>query len=204
MITQEQLQACLPSNRNINDWYDIVVDYFDKYEINTPERQAAFLSQCGHESADFRLVEENLNYGAKGLRATFPRYFPTDALANSYQRQPEKIANHVYANRMGNGNEASGDGWKYHGRGVLQITGKNNYSKCSQDVFGDDRLVDQPELLIEHDGAMASACWYWNIHNCNAVADTEDTATLTRIINGGENGLDDRERRYNMCILVLR
>jgi putative chitinase len=144
---------------------------------------------------DFTALVENLNYSANGLLATFRKYFTPD-LANAYARKPQAIASRVYANRMGNGDEASGEGWKYRGRGILQVTGKNNYYQCSQFIFSDDRLIDSPELLQTPEYALRSACWYWVNNNLNALADTRDVEALTRRINGGTNGLQDRKDRY--------
>lgn len=202
MITREQLAACIPGH-NIDAWYDMIVQYMEKFEINTPNRMAAFLAQCGHESGDLREIQENLFYSAKGLRGVFPHYFPTDEMALEYQKQPEKIANRVYGNRMGNGPEESGDGYRYHGRGLIQLTGKDNYRQCSQDVFGDDRLVENPDMLAEPEGAVASACWYWTKHHCNAAADAGDIVHLTKLINGGTIGLDDRTKRTHHCYAVI-
>ena len=157
----------------------------------------------GHESGDLRELQENLNYGAKGLRVTFPRYFQTDEIALEYQRKPEKIANRVYGGRMGNGPEETGEGWKFHGRGLVQITGKENYTHCSTALYGDDRLLDNPDLLADMDGAVRSACWFWNSRNLNPLADAGDIVTITKRINGGTIGLPDREARYRHCLSVL-
>ena len=202
MITQQQLAACVPGH-GIDQWYDVIVAYMEKFEINTPLRMAHFLAQCGHESGDLREIQENLNYSAKGLRGVFPKYFPTDDMALHYQRNPEMIANRVYGGRMGNGPEETGEGFRYHGRGLIQLTGKDNYRKCSHDVFGDDRLVENPDLLATPEGAVASACWYWTSHRCNQYADQNDVLHLTKLINGGTIGLDDRTARTHHCLAVL-
>lgn len=201
-FTPEKLSQCI-NNPNVGQWFDALYEILPTYQINTKLRVAGWLSQTGHESGDFRAVQENLNYGAKGLRATFSKYFPTDDLANAYQRQPEKIANRVYGGRMGNGPESSGEGWKFRGRGLIQVTGKDNYTRCSQALYGDDVLIEQPELLQDIDGAIRSACWYWNSRNINADADRGDVLTMTKKINGGTHGLEDRQRRYNICMSVL-
>jgi putative chitinase len=201
-FTPEKLAACI-SNPNINQWYDSLVDILPQYAINTRLRVAGWLSQCGHESGDFKILQENLNYGAKGLLTVFPRYFPTQALAESYQRKPEMIANRVYGGRMGNGVETTGDGWKYRGRGLIQITGKDNYTRCSRTLYGDDSLLENPDLLLDVDGAIRSACWYWNSRNINVDADNGDVLTMTKKINGGTIGLDDRQRRYDRCMATL-
>lgn len=164
-------------------------------------RQAAFLAQIGHESAAFTAVRENLNYSHRALRNIFGKYFPTDELAKQYARQPEKIANRVYANRMGNGDEASGDGWRFRGRGLIQLTGKNNYTSCSADVHVD--LIENPEWLESPQGAVSSALWYWNKNNLNSFADVEDIRGMTKRINGGYHGLDDRIEKYQRAKEIL-
>lgn len=195
-FTEEKLQQCLKNNREIDQWFPLLEKDLEFYEINTVERVAAFLSQCAHESINFTATHENLNYGAPGLMTTFKKYFPTQELANAYARQPEKIANRVYANRMGNGDEASGDGWKYRGRGIVQLTGHDNYKACSLAVFGDDRLLASPEWLESKEGCVIGACWFWTTRHINPVADTEDTEAVTRLVNGGLNGIDDRKAKY--------
>ena len=164
-------------------------------------RQASFLAQTAHESASFTAVKENLNYSAKALRAVFGKYFPNDGIAEEYARQPEKIANRVYANRMGNGDEASGDGWKFRGRGLIQLTGKNNYESCGNDLM--INLIDGPEWLEGPQGAVSSALWYWNKNNLNSYADVEDIRGMTKRINGGYHGLDDRIAKYNKAKEIL-
>jgi putative chitinase len=201
-FTPEKLHACI-KNPNVNDWYEPISEILPEYEINNPRRVACWLAQCGHESADFKFMQENLNYGAKGLRGVFPKYFPTDEMAMSYQRQPEKIANRVYGNRMGNGPEDSGEGYKFRGRGIIQITGKDNYRRCSMALYGDESLLDDPDLLCEIDGAIRSACWYWNSRHINGDADKEDLVTVTKKINGGTIGIEDRLARYHHCIDIL-
>ena len=201
-FTPEKLSKCI-NNPNAEQWFAALYEILPTYQINTKLRVAGWLSQTGHESGDFRAVQENLNYGAKGLRATFPKYFPTDDLAATYQRQPEKIANKVYGGRMGNGPESSGDGWKFRGRGLIQVTGKENYLRCSQALYGNDFLMQTPELLQDIDGAVRSACWYWNSRNINVDADRSDVMAMTKKINGGTHGLDDRQRRYAICMQVL-
>jgi putative chitinase len=172
-----------------------------KRDITTPQRQAMFLSQLAHESGNFRFVVENLNYSADALRRVFGKYFPTDALANQYARQPERIANRVYASRMGNGDEASGDGWKYRGRGLIQLTGKDNYASFS--LQADNNALVEPDLVAEPKLAVESAGWYWATNRLNQLADTGDVKAVTRRINGGYNGLEDREAKYNKLMDVL-
>ncbi len=139
IITQQQLQELLPGNPYLSYWTDALNKILPEYEINSSLRVAAFLAQCAHESGNFKFLTENLNYRWESLRKVFPRYFPTDELAQQYARQPEKIANRVYANRMGNGDEASGDGWRYRGRGLIQLTGKDNYFWFAQSI---DTLIE--------------------------------------------------------------
>ena len=201
-FTAQHLAACMP-NPKIEEWYQPICDVLPEYEITTPLRMAAWLAQMGHESGDLREIEENLNYSAKGLRGVFPRYFPTDEMALEYQRHPQKIASRVYGGRMGNGPEETQEGWLYHGRGLVQITGKENYTHCSMALYGDTRLLETPELLCEQDGAIRSACWFWNSRALNAHADNRDITTITKRINGGTIGLEDRVNRYHRALQVL-
>lgn len=161
-------------------------------EINTSLRLCHFLAQIIHESGHFKYKSENLNYSANALKSVFCKYFKTDAIANEYARKPEKIANRVYANRMGNGDEASGDGWKYRGRGLIQLTGKCNYDACGKAIGLD--LINNPDLLTESaEASVLAACWFWNKNNLNQFADKDDIVTITKRINGGTNGLEDRK-----------
>jgi putative chitinase len=196
-FTQAKLVLCLPKNKELNQWFPALFEQLDKYEINTLERVAAFLSQCAHESLDFTVVTENLNYGAAGLQTTFKKYFPTAELAKQYERNPERIANLVYANRMNNGNAGSGDGWKFRGRGIIQLTGKENYTACSQYIFKDDRLTKDVSWLETKQGCVGSACWFWNSRKINQFADKGDVVGVTKLINGGGNGLEDRKDKYS-------
>lgn len=184
-----------------------------RYNIDNPNRIRAFLAQIGHESGQLSAVVENLNYSAKGLRATFGKYFKTDAEAEKYARKPEEIANIVYANRLGNGDTKSGDGWRYRGRGLIQITGKSNYNEASKKMYalplGVD-FVDEPELLATPDYAAQSAAWWWENAGLNAVADglggandTEVFKQITKRINSGYNGLDDRLAIYERAKTVI-
>lgn len=160
-----------------------------KYYINTPLRLAHFFAQIEHESG-LKPISENLNYSASGLRKIFGKYFPTIEKANYYARKPEKIANLVYANRMQNGDECSGDGWKYRGRGFIQITGKSNYILLSKDTRID--YLSNPDLLLNEADSMISALWFWNMKGLNKYADLDDVKEVTRRINGGYNGLEHR------------
>jgi putative chitinase len=171
------------------------------YDINTPPRVAAFIAQCAHESGGFRALKENLNYRAVTLRKVFPKYFPTDELANAYAQKPEMIANRVYGNRMGNGDETSGDGFRYCGRGLIQLTGKNNYQNFADSI--ETPVEEIPEYLATFEGAVQSACWFWEANNLNQWADAGDILTLTKRINGGTIGLEDRIKHYNHALHVL-
>ena len=176
----------------------------DKFEINTPLRLAHFLAQCGHESGGFKLVQENLNYGAKGLRGIFGKYFPTDEKALLFERKPEKIANVVYASRMGNGDEASGEGYKFRGRGYIQLTGKANYTEFGKSINED--MTATPDLVATK-YPLLSAAWFFSKNGLNAVADKgNDVATVTAVtkrVNGGTIGLDDRIKHFNEFYALL-
>lgn len=171
------------------------------HDINTPQRLAAFLSQCAHESAGFSVTSENLNYSAEGLRKTFAKYFPTDAIAKLYARLPQKIANRVYSSRMGNGDEKSGDGWLYRGRSWIQLTGKTNYQGFAKWIG--INLIDTAVYLACPEGAVMGAAYFWDTHNLNTLADTGDVAKVTRVINGGVNGLADRQMLYQRALTIL-
>ena len=204
-VTLELLKAISPKTKEAT--LELYVDPINKLGqdielFSNPKRIAAFLAQIAHESGGFNFVKENLNYGAKGLRAVFGKYFPTEEMALEYERQPEKIANRVYANRMSNGDEASGDGWKFRGRGLIQLTGKDNYSRFA-DSIGKD-LDDTIEYLETAEGAVASACWFWNANKLNSFCDKDDFVGLTRRINGGTNGLEDRQHHYDIALEVLQ
>lgn len=162
-----------------------------KCQINTPLRVAHFMAQIEHESG-LKPISENLNYSASGLLATFGKYFENSPNeAKKYARQPERIANRVYANRMGNGNEASGEGWKFRGRGFIQITGKENYNSLCNDTGID--CISNPDCLLEEANAMISALWFWNKKGLNELADIDNIETITKKINGGFNGLAHRK-----------
>lgn len=182
-------------------WTEPLKETFEKYNIDTAKRQAAFIGQCMHESAGFRTLEENLNYSAKALMATWPSRFPNEERANQYARNPEKIANKVYGGRMGNADESSGEGWKYRGRGIKQLTGKENYERCGSSLGVD--LVNNPDLLLEPKYAALSAGWFWNKHGLNDLADKSDIETMTKRINGGLLGLDARKAAIQKAESVL-
>ena len=194
-IMKEALKP-LVSSGNLLKYGDLLAELMPKYGIDTPLRQRHFLAQLLHESNRFELTRENLNYNADGLLKTFPKYF-NKAQAKEFAWQPEKIANRVYANRMGNGNEASGEGWRYIGRGLIQTTGKDNYRAASQARYRDNRLLDTPSLLELPHAAVESACYFWNANNLNVLADKNDIDAVTRRINGGLNGLADRKKYFS-------
>jgi putative chitinase len=202
-FTEDAVHHLIPKVKNFEEWYTNLGDILPEYDIDTPKRVAAFMAQCGHESGGFTLMQENLNYSAKGLRGTFGKYFPNDDIAKQYERKPQMIANRVYGNRMGNGDEASGEGWYFRGRGIIQITGKNNYTKCSQSLFESNVLVENPDLLLETEYAIHSACWFWSAARLNELADVGDIKTMTKRINGGFIGLEDRINHYNHAIEIL-
>jgi len=202
-FTEDAVHHLIQKVKNFEEWYTNLGDILPEYDIDTPKRVAAFMAQCGHESGGFTLMQENLNYSAKGLRGTFGKYFPNDEVAKLYERKPQMIANRVYGNRMGNGDEASGEGWYFRGRGIIQITGKNNYTKCSQSLFESNVLVENPDLLLESEYAIHSACWFWSAARLNELSDIGDIKTMTKRINGGFIGLEDRINHYNHAIEIL-
>ena len=180
-------------------WLEPLLETFEKYQINTSKRQACFIGQCMHESGGFKLLKENLNYSAKGLVATWPSRFPNEEYAEEYARKPERIANKVYSGRMGNTED--GDGAKYIGRGLIQLTGKDNY-KAVTEALGMD-LVANPQLLEEPRYAALSAGWFWNKKGLNALADANDIETMTKRINGGSIGIADRKAKIAMVSKYL-
>jgi putative chitinase len=203
-FTADQVSDILKNNPQAEHWYAVFVEVLPNFDINTAERVAAFLAQTCHESANYTALHENLNYRATSLIATWPKRFNYDN-ASQYEHNQEKIANKVYCDRMGNGDEASGDGWKYKGRGPIQITGKSNYAACSQALYGDDRLLDTPELL-ESDMTVAvqSACWFWSAHDLNSLVDDGKFDSVSYKINGGWNGKEDRSNRYVAAMTYLQ
>jgi putative chitinase len=195
MITLQNLVDIFPSrtSESLSNFLVPLRKVMEKYEINTPIRKAAFIAQIGHESGYFRYIRENLNYSKDGLLRVFPKYFNEDS-AGAFARKPEMIASRVYANRMGNGDFISGDGWKYRGRGLIQVTGKSNYESFARYI--QKPLEETIRYLETYEGACESAGWFWKVNNCNAIADTGDIVALTRRINGGTNGLEDRRKLY--------
>jgi putative chitinase len=196
-----KLHQCVSTNKNHIELFGVLNEMLPKYDITTVNRVAGFLAQCGHESLDFTVMQENLNYGTKGLMSVFKRHFPTKEIADTYARQPERIANRAYANRMGNGDENSGDGWKYRGRGAIQLTGHNNYAAFAKYI---DKTVDETvEYCATLQGGIEAACWYWKINDINSACDKNDIKLMTKKINTGLLGLPDRNQRYEINKVIL-
>jgi putative chitinase len=206
----EHIVAAGVKQATAQKWVDAVAAACQEFNIDTPQRIAGFLSQCAHESGGFERLQENLNYSADGMAGIWPKRFAVlgpdgkpvkkdgknqpNKFALALHRKPEMIANVVYSGRMGNGPTESGEGWKYRGRGLKQLTGKTNHSNCSKGLGVD--LVDNPDLLLEPIYAARSAAWFWSTNKCNVFADAEDIEGLTKRINGGLIGLEDRKKRY--------
>lgn len=205
MITLDLLKAICPKTKpTILEKYvepmNKVTAHYDMLE--NKKRIAAFLAQTAHESGGFTAVVENLNYGAKGLTTTFKKYFPNEEIAKQYERQPQKIANRVYANRMSNGDEASGDGFKFRGRGLIQLTGKDNYTRFAKSLG--KTLDDTVTFLETPEGAVTSAGWFWDTNKLNIYCDKDDFVGLTKRINGGTIGLADRKHHYELALAMLK
>lgn len=201
-VTPDLLKKLFPTNKNCDALCTALCAVLPKYEINTPNRIAAFLAQCGHESGGFTVLQENLNYSAEGLRKIFPSRFATVAAAQPYHRQPEKIANKIYCDRMGNGSESSGDGYKFRGRGAIQLTGKENYSNFAKSIGKSlDETVAYCETL---EGAICSAAWFWTTRKLNVCADCGDILSMTKKINGGTIGLEDRKKHYEHALYEIK
>jgi putative chitinase len=208
VITLQQFQQMIPTNREAADWYAIAIELFPKYNINTPNRIAGFMAQCAHESGDFRVLEENLNYSAEVLNRVFGRYFgaPPKRNAAEYARNPQKIANYVYMDEFRSpnsrlGNTQPGDGWKFRGGGIKQLTGRSNFARFGSSI---DMTADQAaDYVRTKKGAFESACWFWRTNNIERFADRDDIDGMSRAINGGDNGLEDRRNRYNRAKSVL-
>ena len=201
-VTQEQLQQLFETTKPavIERYVDALNEAMDKFEIDTPQRIAMFLAQVGHESGGLNVIEENLNYRPDRLRVIFPRYF-SDVDPDEYAHNPEKIANRVYANRMGNGSEESGDGYRYRGRGFIQLTGHDNYDHFAKDMGMD--MQDALEYMQTPAGAASSAAWFWYTHGLNQYADNDDCVGATRRINGGTIGLQEREEIYREALEIF-
>lgn len=203
-LTLDQLKQLIPRNPYVRQWHQALAQLLPDYEINTPRRIAAFIAQCSHESAGFTALRENLNYRWQTLRKIFPKYFPTDEKAQQYASMPNKqqaIANLVYANRMGNGPPESGDGWRFAGKGLIQLTGKDNYTWFAASLG--ISVEEAAEYLETFEGAAQSACWFWETNKLNQWADAGDILMLTKRINGGTIGLEDRIKHYEHALHVL-
>ena len=201
IFTQERLEKALyiTDPTASTNWFNSFIDSLPEDMIESPNRIAGFLAQTSHESGKYKFLVDNINYSDKGLLKTFPKYF-NESNVMEYARKPEAIANRVYANRMGNGDEASGDGWKYCGRGLIQLTGKNNYQ-----AFADSEQMDIEELpnyLTTYVGAVRSALWFWNKNNLNVTADAGDLVMMTKKINGGTHGLAERTAEYKRILEI--
>lgn len=211
-LQKEQLAQLIPGNNDVDAWHEALVAIMPKYGINTVRRAAHFISQCAHESNNFRSLQENLNYSEKSLNAVFGRYFGTGVHpaghtrrdASEYARNPEKIANYVYMDefrkyKMGNVNE--GDGWLFRGRGLKQLTGRENYTRFGKTV--DMTAEEAADYVATPKGAVESACWFWDANNLNSIADTDDVVKMTKKINGGNIGLESRQTRYKKAMEVF-
>ena len=206
-LTAEQLKTIMP-RADAGKWLDALNAAMDERQINTPQRMAAFLAQIAHESGELTNLEEKLSYSAMRMCQVWPKRFPTQEAAAPYARNPQKLASRVYAGRLGNGDEASGDGWRYRGRGLIQLTGKSNYASCAK-ALGLD-LVGNPDFLLDPKGAARSAAWFWQSHGLNELADhqlgeddTEDFTEITKRINGGTIGLEERIDYWQHGLQVL-
>lgn len=197
MVNAEQLQKLGIGVQ----WVEALNGTFDRFGISTPQQQAAFIGQCGHECGNFRILEENLNYKAATLMRLWPKRFPTLEIANAYAGNPKKIANMVYGNRMGNRDEASGDGYRFRGRGCIQLTGHTNYHHAGK-ALGMD-FVMEPDLVATPKYAAMTAGWFWSTHDCNRLAEAGDWTGLTKKINGGTIGLNDRIHHTQLALAAL-
>ena len=201
-FTRAKFEACIGKNPYAEHWYEALCEILPDYDINTVPRMAAFLAQTAHESGGYKAIKENLNYRAETLMKVWPRYFPNMEIARQYAQQPERIANRAYGNRMGNGPEESGDGYKFCGRGLIQLTGKDNYTRYAQST--EQTLDEASEHLTTFEGCVQSAARFWEANNLNQWADSGDMKTLTKRINGGDLGLADRIQHYQHALHVLQ
>jgi putative chitinase len=201
-FTVDKLARFLPNNPYVEHWHEALCKVLPDYEINTIPRVAAFLAQTAHESGGYTALHENLNYKAETLCKVWPHYFPSMDVANQYAHNQEAIANRAYANRMGNGPEESGDGFRYCGRGLIQLTGKQNYEKFAESI--DTPVEEVPEFLQTFEGAIQSGCWFWESNNLNDLADKGDILTMTKRINGGTLGLEERTAHYQQAMQILQ
>jgi putative chitinase len=205
LLTVDQLRAMIPTNKEVEEWCEELNKALPKYDITTDQRIAGFISQCAHESMDFTAMSENLNYREETLNKVFPRYFgPGKRNAAEYAKNPEKIANYVYMDEFRTsklGNTQPGDGWRFRGRGLKQLTGRDNYTRFAKDY---NMTAEEAAVWVEtKEGALASALWFWNTNKLNAIADTGNVAALTKKINGGDIGLADRQARYARAMAAL-
>jgi putative chitinase len=202
-LTLDQLRQIVPGNPHIEHWHEALCEILPDYDIDTPERVAAFLAQCAHESGGFRAIKENLNYKPATLVTLFKKYFdlPTAERYCAMSDKQAAIANKIYANRMGNGPESSGDGYRYCGRGLIQLTGKDNYTRYAQST--EQTVEEASEHLTTFEGCVQSAAWFWEANNLNQYADSGDILTMTKRINGGTIGLEDRKKHYAHALHVL-
>jgi putative chitinase len=202
-LTLDQLRQIVPNNPHIDHWHEALCEILPDYDIDTPERLAAFLAQCAHESGGFRAIKENLNYKPATLVTLFKKYFdlPTAERYCAMSDKQAAIANKIYANRMGNGPESSGDGYRYCGRGLIQLTGKDNYTRYAQST--EQTVEEASEHLTTFEGCVQSAAWFWEANNLNQYADSGDILTMTKRINGGTIGLEDRKKHYAHALHVL-
>jgi putative chitinase len=199
VTTEQHLSAAGVTNPDA--WLGAVIVACNKYNINTKKQIAAFIAQTAHESGGYTRLTENLNYSAEALMRVWPRRFPTKTVAQAFARQPELIANQVYSGRMGNGPSQTGEGWRYIGRGLKQLTGKDNYERCGKALSVN--LVENPELLVKPMFAAQSAAWFWSVNNCGPLAEADEFELLTKRINGGLIGLADRKARYDRVMQCL-
>ena len=200
-FTLEQVEEILHRS-DAHEWYDAMVEMLPKYQIDTPKRVAGFIAQTAHESASYKTITENLNYSAKALDAIFGKYFKRAGVdAQEYHRQPRKIANRIYAGRMDNGNTSSGDGWTFRGGGILQLTGRYNYTQFGKTVGMSPE--EATEYVRTPKGAIESACWFWTVNDINKYCDKNDIVGMTKRINGGTIGLADRKKHYAHALAVF-
>lgn len=198
----QQLAQMLPGNPNVKNWFNSFALFFPDAELDTFERIAAFIAECSVESGNFTRLNENLNYSADGLVKTWPKRFPNVEFTNQYARQPEKIANYVYANRMGNGDNASGDGWLFHGRGIIQLTGRSSYQGFAD--YTNMPIEEVCDYLLTTDGATQSACWFWKTNSLNQYLEIQGIDKVSRVINGGNHGLLERRANYQKALQILQ
>ena len=204
IIVESQIRRIMPNVKEarVKEFVKCFNEWSDRFGISTPLRFVHFIAQIAHESGEFKSMEENLNYSADGLLRVFPKYF-TKETAAQYARKPEKIANKVYANRMGNGDEASGDGWRFKGRGAIGTTGRDNYKAYADSEFCVGDLMNHPEWLAQSPGCYKSAMYFWWKNGLNQIADTDDVVKVTKRVNGGTNGLAQRQYYYRMAKRVM-